>query len=382
MRPETEINKNQPTVEIKEKQDVQEGYEVASQWKLTWWNFKKNKMALVAGVFFILLVLVAVFCGFWSPHQPRERFKQYENAPPSHVHFFNENGLSWPFVYDVKLKVNKQTFRRTYTEDQSKKYYLHFFVKGKPYKFIGLIKTKIHFIGLKDANAPFFIMGTDKLGRDVFTRILYGSRVSLSFAFVGIFFTFIFGIILGGISGYFGGVADIIIQRLIDLLLSLPTIPLWMALAAALPDNWTTTQTYFGMVLILSVIGWTGLARVIRGQMLALREEDFTMAARLAGASNARIILKHLLPSITSYMIVNLTITIPTMILGETTLSFLGLGLQPPAISWGVLLENAQHLESIAFHPWLLWPVAFVIITVLIFNFLGDGLRDAADPYK
>lgn len=382
MKPETEMDNNQPLVEVNKKQDQREGYEVASQWKLTWWNFKKNKIAFIAGIFFIILVLMAAFAEFWSPHIPKEQFKQYKNAPPTDLHFADENGLSWPFVYDIKQVVNQKSFRRTYVEDKSKKYYLHFFVKGAPYQFLGLFQTDIHFIGLKDPHAPFFIMGTDELGRGVFTRILYGSRVSLSFAFVGIFFTFIFGIILGGISGYFGGVADTIIQRLIDLLLSLPTIPLWMALAAALPSTWSTTQTYFGMVLILSVIGWTGLARVIRGQMLALREEDFTMAARLAGASNARIIFKHLLPSITSYMIVNLTITIPIMILGETALSFLGLGLQPPAVSWGVLLEDAQHLESIAFHPWLLWPVAFVIVTVLIFNFLGDGLRDAADPYK
>ncbi len=224
-------------------------------------------------------------------------------------------------------------------------------------------------------------MGSDQLGRDLFTRTLYASRTSLSFGFVGIVFTLMIGLILGGLSGYLGGITDTIIQRLIDLILCIPTIPLWMALAAALPRDWSSVQIYLGMVIIFSIIGWTDLARVVRGKLLSLREEDFTMAARLSGASNARIIRKHLIPSFSSYIIVSITISIPGVILGETALSFLGLGLQPPVVSWGTLLQDAQTLEALAHHPWLLWPSAFVVFAVLMFNFLGDGLRDAADPY-
>jgi peptide/nickel transport system permease protein len=224
-------------------------------------------------------------------------------------------------------------------------------------------------------------MGTDQLGRCLFSRIVYGTRVSLSFGVISVFFTLIIGLTLGGISGYIGGIVDDIIQRAIDLILSIPGIPLWMALAAALPRDWDPLMIYFGMIMIMSLIGWTGLARVVRGKILSVREEDFTMAARLCGASDARIITKHMLPSFASWIIVSVTMSIPASILGETALSFLGLGLQPPVVSWGVLLQDAQTVQALALQPWLLWPVAFVIITVLAFNFLGDGLRDAADPY-
>ncbi len=246
----------------------------------------------------------------------------------------------------------------------------------------GLIPTSIHLFGLKDHKNPLILMGTDKLGHDLFSRVLYGARISLSFGLMGIVLTLILGLLLGGISGYLGGVSDTIIQRVIDLLICIPTIPLWMALSAALPKTWSATQTYFGLIIVFSIIGWTGLARVVRGKVLSLREEDFTMAARLAGASDYRIIIKHLLPSFASYIIVNVTLSIPGTILGETALSFIGIGLQAPVVSWGVLLQDAQNLETLAHHPWLLWPAGFIILTVLMFNFLGDGLRDAADPYK
>jgi len=363
---------------------IDDDYEVASQWKLMWWKFKKHKLAIISAPVLTLLIIIAAFSEFLSPHLPLERFSEYKYAPPQKLYFIHpEDGFSFrPFVCDLKQETDEKTFRRTFAEDTTKTHPVHFFVKGKEYKFWGLFKTKTHIIGLKDPDAPFFIMGTDSLGRDLFTRTLYGSRISLSFAFLGIILTVILGIILGGISGYFGGVTDTVIQRLIDLLLCIPTIPLWMALAAALPSDWSPAKIYLGMVMIFSIIGWTGLARVVRGKILSLREEDFTMAARLAGASNMRIITKHLIPSFASYIIISVTISIPATILGETSLSFLGLGLQPPVVSWGVLLGESQKLENLAHHPWLLWPAAFIVVAVLVFNFLGDGLRDAADPYK
>lgn len=279
-------------------------------------------------------------------------------------------------------KVDEKTFRRIFSPDPEKKYEIQFFVKGEPYKMWGLIPMNVHLFGLKNPKDPLILMGTDKLGHDLFSRIIYGGRISLSFGLVGIVLTLVLGLVLGGISGYLGGVADTIIQRIIDLLICIPTIPLWMALTAALPRGWSAEQTYFGLIIIFSIIGWTGLARVVRGKILTLREEDFTMAARLAGASGFRIIRKHLLPSFASYIIVNVTLSIPGTILGETALSFIGVGLQAPVVSWGVLLQDAQNLETLAYYPWLLWPTAFIILTVLMFNFLGDGLRDAADPYK
>lgn len=375
---------NMPAAGGTDNKNKVDAYSVASQWQLMWWKFIKHKLAIVAGPVLIFLYLVAIFCEFLSPSVPLKRFTEYKYAPPSTVHFVDKKaGFSFrPFVYGMKMAVDAKTFKRTFAADETKKYPIYFLVKGEPYEFWGLFKTDIHLFGLKNKDEPLFLMGTDQLGRDLFTRVLYGSRISLSFGLISIFFTFIIGLILGGISGYLGGVADTMIQRMIDLLLCIPGIPLWMALAAALPRDWSPVKIYLGMVLIMSLIGWTTLARVVRGKILSLREEDFTMAARLAGASHVRIITKHLLPSFASYIIVSITLSIPASILGETALSFLALGLQPPVVSWGVLLQDAQKLETMAHHPWLLWPTAFIIVTVLMFNFLGDGLRDAADPYK
>ncbi|MDD9268868.1 ABC transporter permease [Paenibacillus sp. GCM10023248] len=359
-------------------------YEVASQWQLMWWKFIKHKMAVFSAIVLILFYLVAVFCEFLAPALQETRYSDYKNAAPQKIHFVDPNtGFQFrPFVYGMSEKVDPNTFKRTFSEDPAKKFEIFFFSKGEPYKLWGLIPMDRHLFGLKNPKDALILMGTDKLGHDLLSRIIYGARISLSFGLLGIVVTLLLGLVLGGLSGYLGGVTDTVIQRTIDLLICIPTIPLWMALTAALPRDWSALQTYFGLILIFSIIGWTGLARVVRGKILSLREEDFTMAARLAGASDFRIIRKHLLPSFASYIIVNVTLSIPGTILGETALSFLGIGLQAPVVSWGVLLQDAQNLETLAHHPWLLWPAAFIIVTVLMFNFLGDGLRDAADPYK
>ena len=357
--------------------------EVASQWKLMYWKFIKHKLAIVALPIVILLIITALFSEFLAPHTRDKRFTDYKEAPPNNIRFVDADGRFHirPFVYDMERSTDPVTFRRNFTKDTSTKFEMGFFVRGEQYKLWGLIPGSIHFFGPIDRDAPYFVMGTDQLGRDIFTRAIFGTRVSLGFAGLGVLFTFIIGITLGGLSGYLGGVVDTIIQRVIDLLLCIPHIPLWMALAAALPRTWGPMQIYFGMLLVMSAISWTGLARVVRGKILSIREEDFTMAARLSGASDFRIIVKHMLPSFASFMIVHITISIPATILGETALSFLGLGLQAPVVSWGVLLEDAQSIQSLGLIPWLLLPCIFVVLSVLSFNFMGDGLRDAADPY-
>ncbi len=359
-----------------------EAYFVASQWQLMWWKFTKHRLATIAWPVLLFLYVCAILADFLSPTLPDTRYADYKDTPPSAIHFYDPEAQQWrgPFIYGVKRVTDPKTFLRTFAPDPSQKHPIEFFVRGEPYRFLGVFPADLHLVGAR--GAPLFLLGTDSLGRDLFTRILYGSRISLSIGLVGVVLTFTFGLLFGGISGYFGGAVDTMVQRLIDLIRCIPTIPLWMALAAALPRDWPPDRMYLGIVLITSVIGWTGLARVIRGKVLALREEDFAMAVRLAGATDMRIIVQHLLPSCTSYIIVALTLSIPGTILGETSLSFLGLGLQPPAVSWGVLLKDGQNLQTLAHHPWLLWPAAWIIVTVLMFNFLGDGLRDAADPYK
>ncbi len=363
-----------------------ESFYRAGQWQLVWWKFRRHKLAQIAMVVLGIFYIIAIFAEFISPYDPQKRFKEFSSMAPVKVRLIDAQGrLSWPFMYALKRDRDPITLRPTYTEDTAAtRYPVRLFVRGDEYKMWGLFSGNIHLFGVgseSDQFVPFFLLGSDTLGHDLLSRIFFGARISLTVGLLGVFLAFLIGLILGGIAGFFGGLADEIVMRLVDVLLALPTIPLWMSLAAALPQNWPQLKTYFFVTVILSIFGWTILARVVRGKLLSLREEDYVMAARLDGESEGQIISRYMLPAFTSYIIVSLTLSIPNMILGETALSFLGVGLRPPTISWGVMLQDAQNLQTIAQTPWLLWPVAFVILAVLMFNFLGDGLRDAADPY-
>ncbi|NLS77721.1 MAG: ABC transporter permease [Chloroflexi bacterium] len=346
-------------------------------------RFKKNRLAVIGGVILAILYLLAILCEFVSPYDPDRRFQGFVYLPPTTVHIRDAEGR-WraPFIYPIKRMTDPKTFERKYVEDTSVRYPIKLLQKGDEYELWGLIPTNVHLFGVDDAAGPLAIMGLESMGRDLFSRILYGSRISLSIGLAGVFFSLIIGLVLGGLSGLYGGAVDNIVQRVIEFIRSIPTIPLWMGLAAALPPNWPQLRVYFAITIILSFVGWTTLARVIRGKFLSLREEDYVLAATQAGASRWFIIWEHLVPSFMSYILVHLTLSIPGMIMGETGLSFLGLGLAPPAISWGVLLKDAQKIQEVAIHPWILWPSIFVLVTVLSFNFFGDGLRDASDPYS
>lgn len=357
---------------------------VAPPWLLMWWKFRKHKMAVISGVVIIILYLIAIFCEFVAPYDPEQRFAQYKLAPPTKIHIIDDQGnLRMPFVYKIVQSVNPETLRSSYTEDKSIIYQIRLFGGGTDYKLWGLLPGNVHLYGLNVPHSEqgIFIWGADRLGRDIASRVFYGARISLSIGLIGVLISLVLGVIVGGISGYFGGRIDTAIQRVIEFVRSIPQIPLWMSLSAALPATWPVVRIYLGITIILSLISWTGLARVVRGRFLALREEDFILAARLSGSSEMRIILQHMVPSFLSYIIANLTLAIPNMIISETGLSFIGLGLRAPAISWGVLLQEAQNLRSIALSPWVFAPAVAVIVSVLAFNFLGDGLRDAADPY-
>jgi len=357
---------------------------VASYGQLMWWRFLKHRMAVISAVIVLLFYLVGAFCEVVAPYDPEESFIKYKLAPPSRVHIFDTEGnLQRPFVYKINRERDSETLRSIYTEDTSTIYPIRFFVQGSEYKLWGRWPMSLHLIGLDvpQDEQGILLIGADRLGRDVFSRIVYGARISLTIGLVSVIVSLILGILFGGLSGFYGGALDNAIQRMIEFIRSVPEIPLIMGLAAALPADWPVIRLYFGITIVLSMVGWTGLARVVRGRFLSLREEDFVMAARLSGSSEMRVIFRHMLPSFFSHIIATLTLSIPAIILSETGLSFIGLGLRAPAISWGVLLQEAQNVRSMALAPWVLTPGIAVVIAVMAFNFLGDGIRDAADPY-
>ena len=361
--------------------DLQEQYFVASQWQLVWRKFRRHHLAVLGMTVLGVFYCIAIFAEFFAPYDKLDRNTELRFAPPQRIRIFEDGRLTAPYVYGYRTERNLETFREEFTVDESQRFRVGLFVRAGEYRLWGLFKTDLHFFGTRAEGGYVYLLGTERLGRDVLSRIIVASRISLSVGLVGVFLAFILGCVLGGISGYFGGWVDNAIQRLVEILISIPTIPLWLTLSAALPPTWSIIAVYFGITVILSLVGWTGLARVVRGKLLELREADFVTAARIAGKGELPIIREHLLPSFTSYLVVDISLRIPNMILGETALSFLGFGIRPPAVSLGTLLIDAQKVATLTTHPWILLPALCVIVIVLCFNFVGDGLRDSADPY-
>jgi peptide/nickel transport system permease protein len=354
-----------------------------SQLRLTWRRFRRHRLALAAGVVILLFYTVVLFADFIAYSNPVESEAERGLLPPQRVHFFDE-GRFRPHVYALEGRRDPVTFRRVYTPNPDEKIPIVLFARGWEYSFLGLFTTDLHLIGVGGARAEdtLFLLGTDLQGRDLFSRIIVATRISMTIGLVAVTLTLVLGILLGGISGYYGGFIDLVIQRVIEVLHAIPTIPLWMGLAASLPRDWSVLRIYFAITIIISLVSWTHLARVVRGRFLSLRREEFVTAAKVVGCREGAIIFRHMLPSFVSHIIAVVTLAIPAMIISETSLSFLGLGIRPPAVSWGVLLQQAQNVQSIAITPWLLLPAVPVIVAVLAFNFLGDGMRDAADPYS
>lgn len=355
--------------------------EVASQWKLMWWKFKKHKLAMVSGAVVILFYLMAIFAEFFAVVGFQTYRKDYVYAPPQPVQFFRD-GKFFLHVYGYKFERDPVSFKKTWAIDETVIVPFRFFNQGESYKLLGFIPGNIHLLGPVNAEDPFYLLGADKSGRDVLSRIIFSARISLTVGLVGVAISLIVGILIGGISGLVGGTLDNAIQRLIEIVISIPTLPVWLALAAVVPLDWSPLKVYFMITVILSLVSWPGMARVVRSKFLSLREEDFILAAQLDGVPRGRMITKHMIPSFLSHIIASITLSIPGMIIGETALSFLGLGLRPPVVSWGVMLQDTQKVAVLAIYPWLLYPALAVIIVVLALNFLGDGLRDAADPYQ
>ncbi|MGH2562206.1 MAG: ABC transporter permease [Thermomicrobiales bacterium] len=359
------------------------GVAIASQWQLMWWKFRRHRLAMVCGVVVVLFYLVAIFVELIAPYTPTTQEARNAYHPPTRMHFFDADGDFHvrPFVYGTTSTRDLETLDLVFEADTSERFPIHFFVKGDPYELFGWIPWDRHLFGLNDPEGRLFLIGADQLGQDLLSRIIYGTRISMSIGLIGVAVSFVLGVAIGGTSGYYGGRVDVFVQRVIEFLRSIPTIPLWLGFSAALPPHWSILKIYLAITVILSLIGWTSLAQVVRGRSLALREEDFIMAARLSGTGERAIIFRHMVPSFMSHIIAALTLAVPEIIIAETALSFLGLGLRDPAISWGVLLQDAQNIRAVALAPWLLVPGLVVVVAVLSLNFLGDGLRDAADPY-
>lgn len=359
---------------------AQERFYLASEWRMMWWKLRRHRIAVLSGAVLLTMYVSILFCEFLAPYDLDARNTDFIYAPPQRVRIFHNGRIVPPFVYGFDYRLDMNTLERIYSPNPNRRQPLRFFCHGDQYLFWGLFTADMHLV-CPAHDGQLFLAGTDRLGRDLLSRMIYGARISLTVGLLGVAVSFMLGIVIGGIAGYYGGWTDILIQRGIEVIQSFPHLPLWMALSAILPVSWSPILVYIGITLILGMIEWTHLARAVRSKLLSLREEDFCTAAVLMGAKPARIIARHLLPSFMSHLIASATLMIPGMILGETALSFLGLGLRPPMTSWGVLLNEAQNVNVVALYPWLMLPVACVIVTVLAFNFFGDGLRDAADPY-
>ena len=359
-------------------------YRLLSVRQLMWAKFRANRLAVASGIVLVALYLTTIFAGFVAPYGPQSSVSQLSYAPPTPVRFWSEeHGFSLrPFVYPLTSERNLETLLLEFVEDRSEPVHIYLFERGDPYRILGLIPADRHLFGTRDEDARVSLMGNDQRGRDLFSRIVYGGQVSLSVGLVGVAIMVALGSVIGTLSGYFGGWFDGLVQRFIETLRVFPEIPLWMALSAAIPPTWPPEWVYAGIVVVLAFLGWTGLAREVRGLALSLKTRDFVLAAQASGAGTGRIVRRHLIPSMTSHIIVTATLAIPVTILGESALSFLGIGVRPPMISWGLLLSDAFRVQVIALYPWMLFPALFILVTVLAFNFLGDGLRDMADPFS